>query len=398
MPPSLPERFAHLPLYAFPRLRALLDGVAPGGGGADPVVMTIGDPRHGVPDWVGPMLAEHAAGFGSYPENDGTEDLLCAISDWIDRRYGARLPTSRIMVLNGTREGLFSAGMALSPETKRGRAPAVLIPNPFYQAYAVGALGAGAEPVFVPASEASGWLPDYAALAPDLLDRVTLAYVCSPSNPQGAVAGADYLADLLALAERHDFRVLADECYSEIWYGCPPPGLLQVANETGADPERAMAFHSLSKRSSAAGLRSGFVAGGAGAMRAMRTLRGYAGAPVPGPLQAVSARLWRDEAHVDASRARYAAKRAMAARVLDGVPGAAMPEAGFFLWLPAMGDAEEATVRLWREAGVQVLPGHYLAREVDGRAPGRDRLRAALVGPLGECEDGLRRMRACLYG
>ncbi len=165
----------------------------------------------------------------------------------------------------------------------------------------------------------------------------------------------------------------------------------------GADPERALAFHSLSKRSSAAGLRSGFVAGGAEAIGAMRQLRAYGGAPVPGPIQAVSARLWADEAHVDASRALYAAKRAVAAKVLDGVPGAAMPDAGFFLWLPARGDAEDAALRLWREAGVKVLPGHYLGREVDGHAPGRDRLRVALVGPVDEVEDGLRRMRACLY-
>ena len=394
MPPSLPARFAHLPAYAFPRLRALLAGVPPGG---DPVVMTIGDPRHGIPDWVGPMLAERAAGFGRYPENTGSDELLDAICDWLGRRYGVRLPSSRVMALNGTREGLFAASLALSPEEKGGRRPAILVPNPFYQAYAVGALAAEADPVFVPATEATGWLPDYASLPGETLDRVTLAFVCSPANPQGAVASADYLGDLLDLAERHDFRVLADECYSEIWYDAPPPGLLEVAAARGADPERAMVFHSLSKRSSAAGLRSGFVAGGPDAIGAMRQLRSYGGAPVPGPIQAVSARLWADEDHVAASRALYAAKRDMAARVLDGVPGAAMPEGGFFLWLPAMGDAEAAALRLWREAGVQVLPGHFLAREVDGTAPGRDRVRVALVAPLAECEDGLRRMRACLY-
>ena len=348
--------------------------------GGAPVVMTIGDPRHGIPGWVGPMLAAHAAGFGSYPENDGSEALLEAISAWLGRRYGARMPTSRILALNGTREGLFAASMALSPEEKGGRRPAILIPNPFYQAYAVGALGAGAEPVFVPASEGTGWLPDYAALPAEVLDRTTLAFVCSPSNPQGAVAPEGYLADLLALAERHGFRVLADECYSEIWYDAPPPGLLEVAGARDADPERAMAFHSLSKRSSAAGLRSGFVAGGPQAIGAMRQLRGYGGAPVPGPIQAVSARLWSDEDHVDASRALYAEKRAMASQVLDGVPGAAMPEGGFFLWLPAMGDAEDAARRLWREAGVKVLPGHYLAREVDGAAPAS---RAAARGARG---------------
>ena len=395
---EVPERFAHLPTYAFPRLRALLGDVPPGG---PELAMTIGEPRHPFPDWIGAEIAAQAEGFGRYPANEGTPELLEAIAEWLLRRYGVVIGPDRIMALNGTREGLFNAGLALSPEIKGGRRPAVLTPNPFYQVYAVAAAAVGAEPVFVPATEATGFLPDYAGLPPELLDRVTLAYVCSPANPQGAVAGADYLADLLRLAERHDFMVLADECYSEIWREAPPPGLLQIAAKEGADPERAMVFHSLSKRSSVPGLRSGFVAGGPGAMERVRKLRSYAGAPLPPPIQHVSALLWADEAHVDASRALYQDKFAMAERVMGGVPGFEMPEAGFFLWVPVgarnEGDAEAAALRLWRETGVRVLPGHYLAREVDGATPGRDRLRVALVAPIEECEDGLTRMRACLF-
>lgn len=223
-----PERFSNLPEYAFPRLRRLLDAHAPGG---EVIHMTIGEPRHPFPGWVSGIIAEHAEGFGRYPPNDGTPELLEAISGWISRRYGVRVdPASRVMALNGTREGLFNAAIALCPEkTARGQVPVVLIPNPFYQVYAVAALAVGAEPVFVPATAETGFLPDYASLAPGILERAEIAYLCSPSNPQGAVASREYWADLLDLAEKHDFRIFADECYSEIYRGAPPPGALQVA-------------------------------------------------------------------------------------------------------------------------------------------------------------------------
>ncbi|MCW8842001.1 MAG: aminotransferase class I/II-fold pyridoxal phosphate-dependent enzyme, partial [Rhodobacteraceae bacterium] len=254
-----PERFSNLPAYAFPRLRALLDPHQPGG---DVVHMTIGEPKHAFPAWVMDVIADHAEGFNRYPPNDGTPELLGAISGWIARRYGVEVGADRIMALNGTREGLYNAMMALCPETKNGAKPKVLVPNPFYQVYAVAAISVGAEPVFVNAEAATGFLPDYTALAPELLDRVAVAYICSPANPQGAVADRAYWRDLIALAEKHDFRIFADECYSEIYRGAAPVGALEVAQEMGADPERVVIFHSLSKRSNLPGLRSGFVAGG----------------------------------------------------------------------------------------------------------------------------------------
>lgn len=217
---QFPERFQSLPDYAFPRLRKLLDSHKPG---AEPIAMTIGEPRHPMPDFVSGVLAENIAGFGVYPPNDGTPELLAAISGWIGRRYGVTLAEDRLMVLNGTREGLFNAAVALCPEAKGGRRPVVLMPNPFYQVYAVAALTVGAEPVYVPATAATGHLPDYAGLPAELLDRVTVAYICSPANPQGAVASRDYWKTLLALAEKHDFQIFADECYSEIWRSAPPP-------------------------------------------------------------------------------------------------------------------------------------------------------------------------------
>jgi aspartate/methionine/tyrosine aminotransferase len=391
---QFPERFSSLPEYAFPRLRKLLDPHQPG---AEPITMTIGEPRHPMPDFVAEVMAQNIGGFAIYPPNDGTPELLAAISGWLGRRYGVTLGEDRLMVLNGTREGLFNAAVALCPETKGGKRPVVLMPNPFYQVYAVAALAMGAEPVYVPATAATGFLPDYAALPPDVLDRTAIAYLCSPANPQGAIASRDYLATLLNLAEAHDFRVFSDECYSEIWRDAPPPGGLEVAQAIGANPERICVFHSLSKRSNLPGLRSGFVAGGPDSIARIRQLRAFAGAPLPLPVQKVSERAWADEAHVQANLALYQEKFRIADEVFAGVQGFQSPEGGFFLWLPVE-DGEEAALKLWVKAGVRVLPGAYLSREAGGQNPGKGYIRVALVAPKDEMQRGLIRLRDCIYG
>ncbi len=389
---NFPERFSNLPEYTWPRLRALLGAHEPGG---DVVNMTIGEPRHAYPDFVGPILSEHLSDFGKYPANNGTDGLLQAICGWLKLRFGVELPIDQTMALNGTREGLFNAAVALGAERKNGAAPVMLIPNPFYQVYAIGARASGAEPVFVPATKATGYLPDFASLPTEVLDRTTIAYICSPSNPQGAIADEDYWRDLLALAERHDFRVLADECYSEIWRDAPPPGGLEMAAKFGADPERVMVFHSLSKRSNLPGLRSGFVAGGPQSMAAVRQLRAYAGTPLPGPIMAVSEATWRDEAHVEASRARYRAKYEIADRVFADIDAWNAPEAGFFLWLPVE-DGERAAVKLWTETGVRVLPGAYLSADTKQGNPGAGYIRVAMVVEENELEQGLTLIRECI--
>ncbi|MFP7570935.1 aminotransferase class I/II-fold pyridoxal phosphate-dependent enzyme [Marivita sp. S2033] len=390
-----PERFSNLPAYAFPRLRALLDVHEPGG----PVIhMTIGEPKHAFPDWIAEILTSNVAGFNSYPPNEGTPELRAAIRDWVKRRYGVSLDAdTQIMALNGTREGLYNAGMALCPETKGGKRPVVLMPNPFYQVYLISAISAAAEPVFVNATEDTGHLPNFAALPKDVLERTALAYVCSPANPQGAVADRDYWETLIALAEKHDFKILADECYSEIYRDSPPVGALQVAQEMGADPERVVIFHSLSKRSNLPGLRSGFVAGGPKTIERLQQLRNYAGAPLPLPLQKVAEAVWADEAHVDENRALYAEKFALADRILGNVPGYRSPQAGFFLWLPVE-DGEAAAVKLWTETGVRVLPGAFLSRDTDAGNPGQGYIRVALVAPKDETERGLTQIRDCLFG
>lgn len=396
---AFPQRFSDLPDYAFPRLRALLGPHAAGG----PVVdMTIGEPKHAMPGFIAEVMAAHIDGFAKYPPNDGTPELLAGIAGWVGRRYGVTLdPARQIMALNGSREGLYTATLALCPEEKAGRRPVVLIPNPFYQVYAMGALSAGAEPVFLPASAETGFLPDFAALPAEVLDRTVIAFICSPANPQGAVADRAYLAALVALAEKHDFLIFADECYGEIYRDTPPPGALEVAAEMGAHPDRVLGFQSLSKRSNLPGLRSGFVAGGAEALARIKQLRAYAGAPLPLPVQRVSERVWADEAHVTASRALYQEKFRLADRIMADVSGYQGPEGGFFLWLrvpEAIGDGEAAAVRLWRETGVRVLPGGYLGRAVNGVNPGQEYIRVALVGPVQEVQRGITSIRDCLYG
>ncbi|MCX7558004.1 aminotransferase class I/II-fold pyridoxal phosphate-dependent enzyme [Sulfitobacter sp. F26204] len=389
-----PERFSNLPAHAWPRLRALLD-VHEGGG---PLIqMTIGEPKHAFPAWVTDVISKNAAGFNSYPPNDGSPELKSAIAGWIKRRYGVEMSAeTEVMALNGTREGLYNAVIAVCPETKKGEKPAILMPNPFYQVYMIAAISGASEPVMVNATSDTGHLPDFHGVSEDVLRRTTAAYICSPANPQGAVADRAYWTALINLAERYDFKIFADECYSEIYRETPPVGAMQVAEELGTDRNRIVIFHSLSKRSNLPGLRSGFVASGAETMRKIKELRNYAGAPLPLPLQQAAAAVWDDEAHVEDSRALYQEKFDIADRIFGNIPGYVSPEAGFFLWLPVEND-EEAAVKLWRETGVKVLPGGYLAQDTNGTNPGNKYIRVALVAPKDETTRGLELIRDCLY-
>lgn len=388
-----PERFSNLPAYAFPRLRSLLDVHEPGG---DPINMTIGEPQHAFPEFVSDVLAKSVHEFNKYPTNEGAPELLAAICGWVTGRFSVDLTPDRVMALNGTREGLYNAAMALAPESKNGKTPVILLPNPFYQVYAVAALSVTAEPVLVPATAASGYLPDYASLPADVLDRATICYICSPANPQGAVADRAYWAQLIALAEKHDFLIFADECYCEIYRDSPPTGVLEVVADMGCDPERVLAFHSLSKRSNLAGLRSGFVASGPKNIREIRQLRTYAGSPLPMPLQRVAQRVWSDEDHVIANRELYRDKFKVADAIFADVDDYYSPEAGFFLWLPVEND-EAAALKLWTETGVRVLPGTYLSRPDPVGDPGAGYIRVALVAPIEEMQRGLTLIRDCLY-
>ena len=391
---DLPERFSNLPAYAFPRLRTLLDGHPAGG---EVLHMSIGEPKHKFPSFIQEILLKNIQDFNRYPSNDGSPELLNAISEWVNKRYGVVIKSeSEILSLNGTREGLFNAQIALSPETKNGKPTKVLIPNPFYQVYAVGAATVSAEPIFVPAYDENNFMPNYADLPKEILDQTSILFLCSPANPQGTMASYDYWVELIRLAEKHDFKIFADKCYSEIYRNSAPVGALQVAHKIGADPERLVVFHSLSKRSNLPGLRSGFAASGPKNIKEMKQLRNYSGAPNPTPLQAVAAAAWSDEDHVVENRKLYQKKYQIADDIFRNIKGYNAPQAGFFLWLPVEND-EQATLNLWKQSGIRVLPGSYLSRNVDNKNPGEKYIRVAMVAPFAETKLGLQTIKDNLY-
>lgn len=393
------DRLAALTDYPFRRLAELLADLAPPRG-VEPIIVSIGEPKHPVPALVREALAAEAAGWGRYPPTPGTPALRKACAEWLERRYalpaGAIDPEAHIVPCNGTREALFAVALLAVPGTVRGERPVALMPNPFYQIYAGAAVMAGAEPVFVSAAAETGFLPDFASLPERVLRRTALAYLCTPSNPQGAVADAAYLKNLAALARRHDFVLAVDACYSDVYCGAPPPGIFEACRGDG-NFDRILAFHSLSKRSSVPGLRSGFVAGDPALIAEFARLRAYTGGATPLPVQAAAAALWRDEAHVEESRALYRRKFDAAARLLGGRYGFYRPDGGFYLWLD-VGDGEAAARRLWAGAGVKAMPGAYLCRPAAGRGPGSPYIRIALVHDAATAEAALARIADVLRG
>ncbi len=393
---SSDSRLAQLPPSPFLRLNALLEGVTPA---LPPIALSVGEPQGAVPDFVPEILAREAAGFAKYPPIQGSDALRAAISGWLTRRFALKTPVDpgAILPLNGTREGLFLALFVLVPERKNGGRAAVLLPNPYYQAYPAGALCAGAEPVYVNALRETGFLPDYGALPEETLRRTAAVYVASPSNPEGAVADLAWWKRLFELSDTYGFTVLSDECYSEIWHESPPLGAFAAAEALGRGRERLLVFNSLSKRSGLAGLRSGFVAGDPKLIAAYKELRAQAAPQVSGPIQAVSAHAWSDEAHVAVNQAIYRANFEIAAEELGNRPGFTLPQAGFFLWM-AVPDAVDFARRAWAEAGLRMLPGDFLASEAGVGArpgnPGVGFVRIALVNGPETTRAALKRLAA----
>ncbi len=381
----------------FVRLTELIAGIEPG----KPVInLSVGEPQHPIPKFVGPTLDAHLADFGRYPANKGIEPFRRAVAVWLGRRFKLSRPIDpehEVLVLNGTREGLFLAAIAAKRWVgRRAGKPAVLIPNPFYAAYAAGALAADCEPVYLPATRASGFLPDLNALDDALLARTVACYIASPSNPQGAVADRAYLDRLAHLARRFGFLVFADECYCEIYSTDAPAGMLEAS---GPDFANVVVFHSLSKRSSLPGLRVGFAAGDRRFLAPYLELRNVAAPQVPTPAQYVAIAAYGDDMHVRENRELYSAKFDLADQIIGGRYGYVRPAGGFFLWLDISkhGGSEMVTKKLWSEAGVRVVPGRYLAREQnDGSNPGEGYIRVAMVQDKAATAEALHRLVAVL--
>jgi len=376
----------------FVRLTELLAGISPG---KAVINLSVGEPRHPIPAFVAPVLLEHNKLFGKYPMSRGTVRFREAAATWLGKRYKlsrALDPNSEVIVLNGSREGLFLAAIAARRYLGKQKS-IVLLPNPFYAVYGAGAEIAGCEPIALPATRDRGFIPDYAAIPDDLFARAAVIFVCSPANPQGSVVPRSALENLVARARKHGALVFADECYSDIWLKDEAPaGVLEAA---GKNFSGVVAFHSLSKRSSLPGLRCGFAAGDPAFLAAFMELRNVAAPQVPEPVQEVAVTAYGDETHVAENRRLYRAKFDLADRILGSRFNYRRPEGGFFLWLDVTkyNDDENATLEFWRKSGLRVVPGSYLALPTpDGNNPGAGYVRAALVDDLAITEEALYRL------
>src|SRR5438046_134653 len=359
---------------------------------------SLGEPQHPVPGFVGPLLAKHIADFGRYPLAKGIEPFRRSAAHWLSTRFRlprAVDPENEVLVLNGSREGLFFAAITAARYVgpRKGR-PAILIPNPFYPAYGAGARTAGCESVYLPTTRANGFLPDLDALDEATLARTVAMYIASPANPQGAVASRDYFTRLKQLADRYGFMILSDECYSEIYTREAPGSALECA---GPDFSNVVAFQSLSKRSNLPGMRVGFAAGDRKFLAAFHELRNVAAPQVPVPLEHVAVAAYSDEAHVEENRRLYRTKFDLADQILGSRYGYHRPAGGFCVWLDvsARGGDEAATVKLYKDGGVRVVPGSYLARpQPDGSNPGAGYIRLALVQDSETTAEALHRLVA----
>ncbi len=388
-------RLGKLQPYPFEKLRGLLAGVTPNPA-LKPVNLSIGEPKHPTPALVKDALVDALEGLASYPATAGTPALREAIAAWLMRRYAldAIDPATQILPINGSREALFAFAQTVVDATRPGAR--VVCPNPFYQIYEGAALLAGAEPLYLHATSENDYRIDYAALPDAAWRDVQLVYACSPANPSGSVMTLDDWRRLFELSDRHGFVIASDECYSELYFdeARPPLGALQAARRLGrAGFPRLVVFSSLSKRSNAPGMRSGFVAGDAALLKSFLLYRTYHGSAMSLPVQQASIAAWRDEAHVRDNRRLYAEKFAAVLPMIEAPLSAYMPEGGFYLWMRTPIDDCDFARRLQHEYNVLVLPGSYLAREAHGRNPGRDYVRIALVATREECVEAAARIR-----
>ncbi len=385
--------------YPFEKLARLKQAVSPPTDKPH-IALSIGEPQHPTPQLIKDALIANLSGLGNYPATKGIALLRKAIAEWLSVRFhlpiGSVDAERQVLPVNGTREALFAFAQCIIDPVP---IPLVAMPNPFYQIYEGAALLAGAEPYFLNTTREMGFLPDFDAVPDEVWARCQLLYICSPGNPTGAVIDEAILRQLIELAERFDFVIASDECYSELYADetNPPPGLLQAAQRIGnTEFKRCVVFHSLSKRSNAPGLRSGFVAGDASVLEKFLLYRTYHGCALSLPIQQASLAAWRDEAHVIANRELYRQKFAAVVEILRHVLDVKIPPAGFYLWpdVSRLGfDGETFARELFAAQNVTVLPGGFLSREAHGINPGQAHVRMALVATLEECVEAANRIK-----
>ncbi len=385
--------------YPFEKLTALKAQVSPNQN-LRPIALSIGEPKHPAPSFVTECLKDNINRVENYPTTKGIPELREAIANWLKQRFGLTHISSeqQVIPVTGTREALFAFTQAVIDRSQDGL---VVSPNPFYQIYEGAAYLAGAEPHFLPCLEENGFNPDFDAVSEDVWNKCQLLFLCSPGNPTGAVLGLATLTKLIALADKHDFIIASDECYSEIFVeGKPAPiGLLQACENIGRhDYERCVVFHSLSKRSNLPGLRSGFVAGDANILQPFLLYRTYHGCAMPIHTQLASIAAWNDEEHVKENRRQYSLKFKAVLEILND-PSIAdkieveQTDASFYLWAKTSIDEELFAQQLFAQQHVTVLPGSYLSRTIDGTNPGQNRVRMALVASVEECIEAAERIK-----
>jgi N-succinyldiaminopimelate aminotransferase len=389
-----------LQAYPFERIAKLLAGVTPAMD-LKPISLAIGEPKHAPPAFVLKALAEHLDQLGSYPATRGLPVLRNAMAAALTRRClkgGTPLdPERMVLPVNGTREGLFAIVQAVIDPA---RAPLVAMPNPCYQIYEGATILAGAEPYYMNTTAATGFVPDLEAVPESIWRRCQLLILCSPGNPTGAVLSLDYLRHALALAERYDFLIASDECYIDLYLdeANPPPSLLEAARLSGHDEfERCLVFHSLSKRSSVPGLRSGLVAGDPKLIQQFLLYRTYHGCAMSVPTQLASVPAWQDEDHVRENRALYRDKFLQVLPILQPVLDMPLPAGAFYLWPDIGGDDALFTRRVFEQKHLMIVPGSYLARETATGNPGRGRVRISLVPSLADCVQAAHRLRDVVW-
>jgi N-succinyldiaminopimelate aminotransferase len=382
--------------YPFEKLLNLKQGTQPPQDKPH-IALSIGEPKHQPPQFALQQITTHLHTMGRYPLSKGTAELRQAIAQWLCRRFGLQAgcidPETHIIPVSGTREALFAFAQAVVDRTRN---PVVMMPNPFYQIYEGAVLLCGAEPVYLNTTSDTQFIPDFNKIPENVWQRCQLVYICNPGNPTGAVMQESQLKELIQLADRYDFIIASDECYSEIYFDeqNPPPGLLQAAHNMGrTDYRRCVVFHSLSKRSNVPGLRSGFVAGDAQVITKFLLYRTYHGCALPLFVQSASTALWNDEEHVLENRDLYRRKFAQVLPVLKPVIDVEHPQAGFYLWPQTPYDDEKFARELFHQQNVTVLPGSYLSRHADGINPGANRVRVAVVASLEECLEAAYRIK-----
>jgi len=381
--------------YPFERLRTLKAGILPPAN-KQHIALSIGEPKHAPPAFLHSEIMQHLNHISSYPLTKGINQLRETIAQWLSQRFQLN-PDSidaeqHILPVNGTREALFAFAQAI---VDRRQDAVVMMPNPFYQIYEGAALLAGATPYYLNTDEKNGFLPDVDAVPKAQWQRCQLLYICTPGNPTGAVMDIETLQKLIALADKYDFIIASDECYSEIYFDetNPPTGLLQAAARMGRDDySRCVVFHSLSKRSNVPGLRSGFVAGDAAIIKQFLLYRTYHGCAMPEFTQQASIALWNDEQHVKINRTQYREKFNTVLKLLSPVLDVKAPDAAFYLWPQTPINDEEFARKLFAQQNVTVLPGSYLSRTSHGNNPGQRRIRMALVASLEECVEAAQRI------